>query len=45
MNRVKQVFLIVVLLLLAIVMVQNAKPVEFEFLSWKYQVSQRCCSC
>ena len=40
MNRVKQVFLIIVLLLLAIVMVQNAKPVEFEFLSWKYQVSQ-----
>lgn len=40
MNRVKQILLVVVLVLLAIVMVQNAQPVKFRFLNWQYDVSQ-----
>jgi uncharacterized integral membrane protein len=40
MNRVKQVFLITVILLLVVVMVQNAHPVQFRFLNWTYDVSQ-----
>lgn len=40
MNRVKQVFLITVILLLVVVMVQNAQPVQFRFLNWTYDVSQ-----
>ncbi|HEU4364938.1 MAG TPA: lipopolysaccharide assembly protein LapA domain-containing protein [Candidatus Krumholzibacteria bacterium] len=40
MNRVKQILLIAVLMLLVVVMVQNAQPVKFRFLNWTYDVSQ-----
>jgi uncharacterized integral membrane protein len=40
MTRVRQVFLLIVLILLLIVMIQNAQPVQFRFLNWAYDVSQ-----
>ena len=40
MKSFKQALLIFLLLLVILVMVQNAKPVPFQFLAWKYEVSQ-----
>jgi uncharacterized integral membrane protein len=40
MVRVRQVLTMIVLILLIIVMVQNAQPVQFRFLNWTYDVSQ-----
>jgi uncharacterized membrane protein YciS (DUF1049 family) len=40
MNRVKQVLLGVVLVVLLIAMLQNAQMVTFRFLNWEYDVSQ-----
>jgi len=40
MVRVRQALTLIVLVLLIIVMVQNAQPVKFRFLNWTYDVSQ-----
>lgn len=40
MNRVKQVLFMLFVVVLLIVMVQNAQPVKFRFLNWAYDVSQ-----
>jgi uncharacterized integral membrane protein len=40
MKAFKQGLLAVLLLLVIIIMVQNARPVPFKFLNWTYQVSQ-----
>lgn len=40
MKAVKQALLIVFLVLVIIIMVQNAQPTTFKFLNWSYQVSQ-----
>ncbi|HET6348490.1 MAG TPA: lipopolysaccharide assembly protein LapA domain-containing protein [Candidatus Krumholzibacteria bacterium] len=40
MRQVRTFFLILLGLVLVIVMVQNARPIEFRFLNWTYQVSQ-----
>ena len=40
MKAVKQALLVVFLVLVIIIMVQNAQPTTFKFLNWSYQVSQ-----
>jgi len=40
MKSFKQALLLVFLILVIVVMVQNASPVPFQFLGWKYEVSQ-----
>jgi uncharacterized integral membrane protein len=40
MRIVKQALLIIVAVVILIAMVQNAKPVQFRFLNWTYDVSQ-----
>jgi uncharacterized integral membrane protein len=40
MKAVRQVLLIVFLVLVIIIMIQNAQPTTFKFLNWSYQVSQ-----
>jgi uncharacterized integral membrane protein len=40
MKAVKQVLLVVFLVLVIIIMIQNAQPTTFKFLNWSYQVSQ-----
>ena len=40
MKAIKQALLIVFLVLVIILMVQNAQPTTFKFLNWSYQVSQ-----
>jgi uncharacterized integral membrane protein len=40
MQKIRNIFLIVLGVLLVIVMVQNAQPITFRFLNWTYQVSQ-----
>jgi uncharacterized integral membrane protein len=40
MVRVRQTLTVVVLVLVTVAMVQNAKPVQFRFLNWTYDVSQ-----
>ena len=40
MNQIKNVVLIVLGVLIVILMIQNSRPIEFCFLSWKYKVSQ-----
>ena len=40
MQKIKTVFVVMLIMVLLIVMVQNAQPVTFTFLNWKYQVSQ-----
>jgi uncharacterized integral membrane protein len=39
-QQVRNVALIVLGVLIVIVMVQNAQPITFRFLNWRYQVSQ-----
>ena len=40
MKAVKQALLVMFLVLVIIIMVQNAQPTTFKFLNWSYQVSQ-----
>ncbi|HXV13105.1 MAG TPA: LapA family protein [Candidatus Krumholzibacteria bacterium] len=40
MRTVKTIIIVLLFALLLIVMVQNAQPVTFNFLNWRYQVSQ-----
>jgi uncharacterized integral membrane protein len=40
MKAIKQALLIVFLVLVIVIMVQNAQPTTFKFLNWSYQVSQ-----
>jgi uncharacterized integral membrane protein len=40
MRQVKNFILIVLGVLIVIVMVQNAQPIQFHFLNWTYEVSQ-----
>jgi uncharacterized integral membrane protein len=40
MRTVKTIVIVILFALLLIVMVQNAQPVTFNFLNWRYQVSQ-----
>lgn len=40
MKAVKQALLILFLVIVIIIMVQNAQPTTFRFLNWSYQVSQ-----
>ena len=40
MKAVRQALLVAFLLLVIIIMVQNARPTTFRFLNWSYQVSQ-----
>jgi uncharacterized integral membrane protein len=39
-REVRNVVLIVLGVVVVILMVQNAQPVTFRFLNWRYQVSQ-----
>jgi len=39
-NQIRNVVLIILGVLIVILMIQNARPIEFRFLSWTYQVSQ-----
>jgi uncharacterized integral membrane protein len=39
-KQVRNFVLIVLGVLLVVVMIQNAQPVTFRFLNWRYQVSQ-----
>ena len=40
MQKIKTVFVVMLIMVLLIIMIQNAQPVTFTFLNWKYQVSQ-----
>ena len=40
MRTIKTAFLVLLLTLVVILMVQNAQPIRFRFLSWEYDVSQ-----
>jgi uncharacterized integral membrane protein len=40
MQKIRTVFVVVLIVMLLIIMIQNAQPVTFTFLNWKYQVSQ-----
>lgn len=40
MQKIRTVFVVALIVVLLIVMIQNAQPVTFTFLNWKYQVSQ-----
>jgi len=40
MQKIKTVFVVLLVMVLLIIMIQNAQPVTFTFLNWKYQVSQ-----
>jgi uncharacterized integral membrane protein len=39
-QKIKTVFVVMLIMVLLIIMIQNAQPVTFTFLNWKYQVSQ-----
>jgi len=39
-KQIRNFILVVLGVLLVILMVQNAQPVTFRFLNWRYQVSQ-----
>jgi uncharacterized integral membrane protein len=39
-NQIRNAVLIIFGVLIVILMIQNARPIEFRFLNWKYQVSQ-----
>lgn len=40
MQKIRTVFVVMLIMVLLIIMIQNAQPVTFTFLNWKYQVSQ-----
>ena len=39
-NQIRNAVLIILGVLIVIVMIQNAQPITFRFLNWRYQVSQ-----
>ena len=40
MHTIRTIFVVLLFAILVIVMVQNAQPVTFNFLNWRYNVSQ-----